>query len=372
MDSLCVPRCGWRVLREGVRETESEANRVVWTPPQGLHLMLLPDVYGILPGSSEYLAQAEDVRKEAVMLSLCHDANILTFKGMCVDAARVPKYILTELATGGNLRGYLTSLGRPLTPPELVTFTRHILRGLQYMHHSLRTPAVHRDLKPENVLVCIVDGAPIAKLGDVGMSRFLDRLSAGWGTNFYAAPEILAVGPGPTTKADMFSFGIMMSEVVYAFMMGREVRPGERSQLPAILAGAAEYLRDLCAPLATLLQRCCEGDPDARPSAIEALAALEGVAFPPPRTLTPVALLDALIAHGVAPEVQEQVASFIVGMETVSVSEAVTLLRSVGLAPSLVARIVAVCAPSFSSRRCVCVALPSRCARGCTLCVCVG
>jgi serine/threonine protein kinase len=73
---------------------------------------------------------------------------------------------------------------------------------------------IHRDLKPDNILISLPRGEP--KISDFGLSRAaLDSENALMtrvvGSPAYMAPEVLSGDYG--TAADVFSFGIILSEM---------------------------------------------------------------------------------------------------------------------------------------------------------------
>jgi serine/threonine protein kinase len=93
--------------------------------------------------------------------------------------------------------------------------------------HSLLPPALHRDLKPENILVFMLDSGPLLKIGDVGLARFMATnafaMTQGAGTLYYMAPEV-ALGTGDyDARVDVFSFGVMVCEIVLGHMVAAPV-----------------------------------------------------------------------------------------------------------------------------------------------------
>ncbi|KAE8959054.1 hypothetical protein PR002_g30665 [Phytophthora rubi] len=86
-----------------------------------------------------------------------------------------------------------------------------VAEALVYLH-SLSVKVIHRALKSKNILV---DSKYRAKLSDFGISRkrsVEETMTAGVGTIYWTAPEVL-MGKKYTEKADIYSFGIVMSEM---------------------------------------------------------------------------------------------------------------------------------------------------------------
>ncbi|EGZ23061.1 hypothetical protein PHYSODRAFT_324321 [Phytophthora sojae] len=122
--------------------------------------------------------------------------------------------VVLEFMDGGDLRTLLSNYekeGHPIGfDREKVTIALHVAHALTYLH-SLDPPVIHRDLKSRNILL---SGTHEAKLIDFGISRErLDRtMTAGVGTSLWMAPEVMT-GEKYDDKADVFSFGVVLSEL---------------------------------------------------------------------------------------------------------------------------------------------------------------
>lgn len=83
--------------------------------PQKNRILTDPEAYGITPGSAGEEAALKEIKHEAVVLSKLHHDRILSFRGVVASPdGRAAIYILFELANC-SLKGYLKSLGRPLS-----------------------------------------------------------------------------------------------------------------------------------------------------------------------------------------------------------------------------------------------------------------
>ncbi|EEY58351.1 protein kinase [Phytophthora infestans T30-4] len=153
----------------------------------------------LLPSTRGNLQHVTDFLTEAKLTSSMDHPRIVTFVG---------------LMDGGDLQSLLNKYEATKHPVgvdrEKATIALHVCHALTYLH-SLMHPGIHRDLKSRNILL---NQSREAKLTDFCISNErIDRtMTAGVGTSLWMAPEVM-LGEKYDVKADVFSFGVVLSEL---------------------------------------------------------------------------------------------------------------------------------------------------------------
>ncbi|MFQ6664472.1 hypothetical protein Gotur_031572 [Gossypium turneri] len=104
-----------------------------------------------------------------------------------------------------------------------------VASALEYLHHGNATPVVHCDFKPNNVPL---DEDMVAHLSDFGIAKLLcEEVSMiqtmTMATFGYMAPEYGIKGI-VSTKGDVYSFGILLMEIITRKKPTDEMFEGER------------------------------------------------------------------------------------------------------------------------------------------------
>ena len=161
------------------------------------------------------------LKREVMIMANIQHPNLVRFVGAVFDDAvergRDMPIIVSELMDM-NLRDGYTKVN---LSPSLVSIFCDVAYALHYLHQHSQ-PIIHRDVSAPNVLLkSLQSGGYQAKVSDFGSANLAKQAkTAGAGAIVYCAPEMfpnedISVPPQPqTTKVDVFSYGILMLEVI--------------------------------------------------------------------------------------------------------------------------------------------------------------
>ncbi|KAK4376900.1 hypothetical protein RND71_003196 [Anisodus tanguticus] len=152
---------------------------------------------------------------EVNLISGIHHKNLVKLLGCSITG---PESLLVyEYVANHSLADYVfdTKNLQPLTWRQRYKIVLGTAEGLAYLHEESKLRIIHRDIKLSNVLL---DEDFTAKIADFGLARLFpeDRShisTAIAGTLGYMAPEYIVRGI-LTEKADVYSFGVLVIEVV--------------------------------------------------------------------------------------------------------------------------------------------------------------
>ncbi|GMJ01142.1 hypothetical protein HRI_003783400 [Hibiscus trionum] len=130
-----------------------------------------------------------------------------------LEATRMLVY---EFVPNKTLEFHLHGKGQPtLDWPTRTRIALGSAKGLAYLHEDCNPKIIHRDIKAANILL---DFMFETKVADFGLAKFFSDVNTHvstrvMGTFRYLAPEYASSGK-LTEKSDVFSFGVMLLELI--------------------------------------------------------------------------------------------------------------------------------------------------------------
>ncbi|KAM3258423.1 hypothetical protein ACQJBY_050281 [Aegilops geniculata] len=165
-------------------------------------------------------------RAEMSTLGTIHHVNLIQLLGFCSEGEH--RMLIYEYMPHGALDQHLSRVGLGDVLPWNTRYqiAIGIAKGLTYLHDNCMNCIIHCDIKPENILL---DATFSPKVADFGLAKLLGRdfsrvITTMRGTIGYLAPEWIS-GTAITAKADVFSYGMMLFEII---SLKRNVEHGKR------------------------------------------------------------------------------------------------------------------------------------------------
>ncbi|KAL8035844.1 hypothetical protein ABFX02_12G122500 [Erythranthe guttata] len=179
---------------------------------------------GVLPDGREIAVKrlffnnkhrASDFYNEVKIISSVEHKNLVRLLGCSCSG---PESLLVyEFLPNTSLDRFIfdSSKGKGLNWEKRFEIIIGTAEGLVYLHENGNARIIHRDIKASNILL---DSRLRAKIADFGLARSFQEdkshiSTAIAGTLGYMAPEYLAHGQ-LTEKADVYSFGVLLLEIV--------------------------------------------------------------------------------------------------------------------------------------------------------------
>ncbi|KAB2637471.1 G-type lectin S-receptor-like serine/threonine-protein kinase RKS1 [Pyrus ussuriensis x Pyrus communis] len=147
----------------------------------------------------------EEFKNEVALIARLQHRNLVKLLGCCIKEKKGSKYLDAD-HTKKSLLDWQKRF-------EIIN---GVARGVLYLHQDSRLRIIHRDLKTSNVLL---DAEMNPKISDFSMARIFqgDQLQFTTnrivGTYGYMSPEYVVFGRF-STKSDVFSFGVILLEIV--------------------------------------------------------------------------------------------------------------------------------------------------------------
>ena len=260
-----------------VRKLGSGATGEVWLLKSGRSALevaakiLSPDL------SCRHECRSRFVREAVTSMEIRHP-NLLRVYDVGEDPETELCYMLMEYASGGTLAERIAREGA-LPVREAMDIVRALASLVEVVSSR---GIVHRDIKPGNILF---GKGGVPKLSDLGIARIAGASEAAdgrhpggmVGTVAYMAPEQMLDSRTVDVRADIYSLGVVMFEM----LAGR--RPGRGTDLVRMVAekigGGAlpdvrEFRPEVPAEVASALSLMCATDPEDRVRSPRALVSM--------------------------------------------------------------------------------------------------
>nr|CAD1829332.1 unnamed protein product [Ananas comosus var. bracteatus] len=156
------------------------------------------------------------LKNELQFLTKVQHRNLVKLLGFCI--AKEEMLLVYEYVQNKSLDTFIfgDSVNERINWEQRYKIIQGVARGLLYLHEDSTVRIIHRDLKASNILL---DEKMNPKISDFGVARLLARdhteskTTRVVGTFGYMAPEY-AIEGNVSTKADVFSFGVLVLEIV--------------------------------------------------------------------------------------------------------------------------------------------------------------
>eukprot|EP01015_Nassula_variabilis_P013637 TRINITY_DN2122_c0_g1_i5.p1 TRINITY_DN2122_c0_g1~~TRINITY_DN2122_c0_g1_i5.p1 ORF type:complete len:232 (+),score=5.90 TRINITY_DN2122_c0_g1_i5:88-783(+) len=211
---------------------------------------------------------------------------------MCIRDRSITEHelwVITEFCHGGTLFDLLHRRKEiVLTWKQRIKFALDIAEGMNYLHEQ-NPPLIHRDLKSLNLLIDKPVFGPMVtasvKIADFGLTRTQsltsnDKMTGLMGTYHWMAPEIFESKPY-SSKADVYSFGIVLWEVICRETPYRELQSPyaimKKVTMEQGRPNIARIPQSCPLKLQSLMQKCWHQDPEQRPQFNEVIKSLKNI-----------------------------------------------------------------------------------------------
>ncbi|XP_022724762.1 putative receptor-like protein kinase At1g72540 [Durio zibethinus] len=235
-------------------------------------------------GHREWLA-------EVIFLGQLKHPHLVNLIGYCYEEDH--RLLVYEYMERGNLENQLFKRYGPSLPwLTRLKIAIGTAKGLAFLHEEEK-PVIYRDFKTSNILL---DLAYKAKVSDFGLAtdgpegEETHVTTCVMGTEGYAAPEYITTGH-LTTMSDVFSFGVVLLELLTGRRSVDKTRPGREKNLvewarpllkdPYKLDGImdprleGQYSTEGARKTAALAYQCLSNHPKSRPTMSNVVKALE-------------------------------------------------------------------------------------------------
>ena len=201
------------------------------------------------------------VRRETDMLSSLNHPNIVKTFGFCLD----PPCVLMEKPPLGNLYQTLKDTEVKISRTVRFHIANQVASALSYLH---RRDIIYRTLKASSILLWSLDFYRGASIKLANFERAAYQSPSGLMSkpmfSSYPAPEMLRYSfrEEYTEKVDIYSFGILLYELVTRWQPYGGISNGTHFQKPKLSGVTTSF-----STVVKLMEKCCQEESLSRPSA---------------------------------------------------------------------------------------------------------
>ncbi|XP_039139670.1 proline-rich receptor-like protein kinase PERK4 [Dioscorea cayenensis subsp. rotundata] len=178
---------------------------------------------GVLPSGKEIAVKQlksgsgqgeREFQAEVDIISRVHHRHLVSLVGFCIAGSQ--RMLIYEFVPNKTLAYHLHGKGLPTMDwSTRLKVALGTAKGLAYLHEDCHPRIIHRDIKSANILLdanfeAMVADFGLAKLTSDNNTHVSTRVM---GTLGYLAPEYASSGK-LTEKSDVFSFGVMLLELI--------------------------------------------------------------------------------------------------------------------------------------------------------------
>jgi serine/threonine-protein kinase len=176
-------------------------------------------------------------------------------------------YFVQEFVEGTTVADVLKERGRPMGEQEALDIIIQIAEALAHAHER---GFIHRDVKPKNIMLT---PQRVAKLADMGLARQATDTAAAeaeagkaFGTPYYIAPEQVRGDPNIDFRADIYSLGATLYQMVTGRVPFEAPKPQQVMQkhLTAPLVPPDHINQKLSAGISEVIEVMMSKDPRER------------------------------------------------------------------------------------------------------------
>ncbi|RWW89836.1 hypothetical protein BHE74_00001109 [Ensete ventricosum] len=178
---------------------------------------------GVLPNRKEVAVKQlksgsgqgeREFQAEVEIISRVHHRHLVSLVGYCIAGSQ--RMLVYEFVSNDTLERHLHGKGIPTMDwATRLKIAVGSAKGLAYLHEDCHPRIIHRDIKTANILL---DDKFEAMVADFGLAKLSSDTNTHvstrvMGTFGYLAPEYASSGK-LTDKSDVFSFGVMLLELI--------------------------------------------------------------------------------------------------------------------------------------------------------------